>query len=163
MESGSPKKNMEKGKSYTLAFDRIALAIENGFPLEAITMEESIISDRLRAYCEANGMEWKKKHAGLGEVIEKVQADPKNNNPELQSLCMEIDAWRQQSTNFLHGIVKTRHAGDEPDVLSDDFVEQAMIYAEKGKGYARKICDLSKKMRREREKHSVPPASQAQV
>ena len=75
---------------------------------------------------------------------------------------MEIDAWRKQRNNFLHGIVKTRHAGDEPDVLSGDFVEQALIIAENGKGYARKICDLSKKLRREREK-TASPASQEQV
>ena len=41
------KPNTAKGKSYALAYDMIRAAMEKDCPLQAIAIEESIITDRL--------------------------------------------------------------------------------------------------------------------
>ena len=54
-------KNFAKGESYKDAFERIKLSLEQGFPLEAISLIESILSDRL---LECSGNQQIKKQPG---------------------------------------------------------------------------------------------------
>lgn len=50
-------KNYTKYESHKYAFDQIDLAIEKGLFLEAITIEESILADRLISFLQLDGKE----------------------------------------------------------------------------------------------------------
>lgn len=86
-------KNMNKRDSYAFAFFRINQAIDNKFPLEAITMEESIISDRLRAYSEANNLPLKDKRGNLCSLyafIDNVEQFLGDNNSDFKDLLKQM-------------------------------------------------------------------------
>ncbi len=162
MNDSDDSKNMKKYYSYKLAFERIALAIESNFPLEAITIEESIICDRLRAYCEANGLE--QIPPSFSQLIIKANQLAKNNCKELLDMLgflnrqpnpiinpsKSIDSWRVARNMLLHGMVKTSRAGQAPEVPANEFMERAIEIAKCGKEHARNICNLSNKLKRQK-------------
>ena len=49
--------NVPKAKAYRLAWERIEKSIESDYPLEAIAIEESILSDRLNSFRGSFGEE----------------------------------------------------------------------------------------------------------
>jgi len=50
------EKNYTKYESYRFAFDQIDRAIKDGYFLEAITIEESILADRLISFLQLKGI-----------------------------------------------------------------------------------------------------------
>lgn len=137
------KKNMEKGKAYRYAMEKIDEAIEHRFPLEAIAIEESIISDRLRAYAEHVNHVFAKKQkfvsfdALIRAFLEELQ-ERKLFEGEYKELYEAINKWRKDRNAILHGIVKTEKAGEVPMGASEDFYKKAMKVAERGKEIAEK-------------------------
>lgn len=148
-------KNIDKFRSYAFAFSRINQAIENEFPLEAITMEESIICDRLRAYSEANGLPVKNKRnnpCSLNDFIINIQNDIKDTCSDLYKLLDSTDSWRIERNSLVHRLVRTDKSGESPDLSPRDFIPHAIEIAKTGSQLAREICTISKKLRREAEK-----------
>lgn len=134
-------KNMNKRDSYAFAFFRINQAIDNKFPLEAITMEESIISDRLRAYSEANNLPLKDKRGNLCSLyafIDNVEQFLGDNNSDFKDLLKQINKWRKGRNMLLHGVVKTELSGKSPEISYSDFIPKAMQIAEDGKKISKK-------------------------
>ncbi len=147
-------KNMEKFRAYAFAFSRINQALDKAFPLEAIAMEESIISDRLRAYCEANNLPLKG-HLGLNYLITTVgKALQTNSCPELSEFLVSADSWRDKRNKLIHKVVKTEKSGEAPEISHKDFIPQAMEIAKTGKDLARTICNISNKLKHEAEKQA---------
>ncbi|MBR1924505.1 MAG: hypothetical protein IJ839_04420 [Ruminobacter sp.] len=146
-------KNIDKFRSYAFAFSRINQAIENEFPLEAITMEESIICDRLRAYKEANGLSYKN-NDGLYKFLDDITKDLNNKDKyhDLSELLTRINSWRDDRNKTIHRVVRTNKSGESPDLSHRDFIPHAIEVAKTGSQLAREICTISKKLRREAEK-----------
>ena len=141
------KKNMEKYKAYCYAMEKIDEAIEHRFPLEAIAIEESIISDRLRAYAEHVNHVFAKKQkfvsfdALIQAFLEELQ-ERKLFEGEYKELYEAINKWRKDRNVILHGIVKTEKAGEAPKGASEDFYKNAMKAAERGREIAKKEIQI---------------------
>ena len=120
--------NMEKHDSYTLAYDRIALALKQGFPLEAIAIEESILADRLFSYLTHKNEKIDIEKTSLGTLISKA----KNLSTDFEAnIYSQLDQWRKQRNKMLHGIVKSV-PGTAPETKADDFIPEATKLAEEG-------------------------------
>jgi hypothetical protein len=95
---------------YHQAFDHIANAMDNGFYLEAITLIESLISDRLESrLTQILGNDFS--FRTLNDLIEQTR---KNEPDEMLKNLVTIDLneWRKQRNSSLHEMVKVQ-AGDE--------------------------------------------------
>ena len=134
--------NMEKYDSYTLAYDRIAKAMEQGFPLEAIAIEESIIADRLVSYL----------------VFRNVTNPPIDNFGNLISLAKDksdssdapffeqVRTWKNGRNSMLHGIVKSM-PGTAPATKAEDFIAEARRLAEEGLKLTRIVQNWQRKQK----------------
>ncbi len=164
MKASDDAKNMEKYYSYKLAFERIDLAIKNKFPLEAIVIEESIISDRLRSYCETS--ELGERFEGFCDLLQRASEyafvncdelynligfikDPDNSSKDASE---SIDQWRLERNRLVHKIVKTSKSGLAPEIPANEFIDRAVEIAKYGKEHARKICNISSKLQYQRKK-----------
>ena len=133
-------KNAQKFLSYTKAWERINSAIEAGFHLEAITIEESIISDRLLSYVLGVTPNSKiHKRSGLGELIShwRKHAGASLLNSDGSDLGKTTDEWRRKRNTAVHGLVKS--SPGSPSMAPDDFFELARQAAQEGKNLAREI------------------------
>lgn len=77
--------------------------MEEGFNLEAITLVESMVSDRL----ESRGSFLSRKDCGfktLGEVLRLLRAHERDH--EFLDVYSRIDAWRTRRNKALHEMVK---------------------------------------------------------
>lgn len=150
-------KNMEKYKAYYFAFYRIDQALKEEFPLEAIALEESIISDRLRAYCEANNLPTKDEQ-GDYSLHKLIKASRKANQSskcvELHKFLDSVYSWKNERNKLIHKVVRTEKSGEAPEIPPEDFIPRAMEYAMAGKDLARTICNISNKLRRAAEKQA---------
>ncbi|MBT3725413.1 MAG: hypothetical protein HOM14_06750 [Gammaproteobacteria bacterium] len=100
-----------KQERYTEAYSRIESSINTKHYFEAITIEESIISDRLASFLGATQtlaqdqihrqsfanliMLWKMATKNQGAIWENCD-----------ELVLKVDAWRKQRNKYVHGLVK---------------------------------------------------------
>jgi len=89
---------------YTAAFKHITDPIDKGFYLEAITLIESVITDRLEGHLTTLlGADFSYKT--LGDIIEKTKK--RETDEILQKLIIQdLDQWRIKRNSSLHGMVK---------------------------------------------------------
>ena len=153
MTKESKAKNMPKYEAYKRAFGQIKKAISMGFPIEAIALEESIISDRLQSAAEGMGLNLKPKKsgrtAGFAELLNLVET-----KPEFESLraflaasngsVETLRAWGRKRNDFVHNFVHSA-PGAAPVVSAASFDETGRIVASEGLRLARMICSWSKK------------------
>ena len=141
--------NRSKYLSYTKAWKRINDSMEAGFHLEAITIEESIISDRLLSYVLGVAPS-SKVHgkSGLSELIThwRKHAGPSLMKSDGSDLGKSTDAWRTKRNTAVHGLVKS--SPGTPTMQPNDFFELARQTAEEGKILAREIQNWHKKILR---------------
>jgi len=124
---------------YKYANEKISKAIENGFYLEAITLEESIISDRLEAYLFRLTKENKYDFKPLGELLIATKKLSQSN--EVIKLCEEIDVWRDQRNKMLHEFVKI-----EVEIEIEEIIKKSELAALKGKYLAGKVSKVTRKL-----------------
>lgn len=142
--------------SYTEAWARIREARKDGFFLEAVTVQESIISDRLTSFvvktcgCDPNSKSLRTLHS-LGNVW--VQASesrlPRSAESRLSiyELHLRLNEWRESRNEVVHGLVKSRAARDADHI--DNFLARAKTAAEEGALLARKITRWVEAARRD--------------
>jgi hypothetical protein len=149
--------NASKYFSYAEAWARIGFAIKQGYFLEAVTIEESIVSDRLMSFlqktCSINLKPKVTKSLGLltehwaAEFELRLAEDPEMLEAS-RALRSRLDAWRDRRNDVVHGLVKST-AGRHDDHI-DNFLEGAERSAAEGKAVARAISrwvELHKKKR----------------
>lgn len=139
-------KNIQKYLSYTKAWEQINAATEAGFNLEAITIEESIISDRLLSYVLGVDPSPKvHKRSNLGELITRWRklAGASLIKPDGSDLGKATDEWRIKRNTAVHGLVKS--SPGTSSMAPDDFFELARQAAEEGKKLAREIQNWHRK------------------
>ena len=136
--------NIEKGKSYKLALEQAQKAIRAKCFLEAITIEESLLADRLWSTLNV-GRTPQKKIPTLGVALEKWHPckPDKNGNPipphknaclfqgEMECFYPSLRCWWNKRCDLLHGIGKASQ-GNAPGILAKDFQDEAESVARFG-------------------------------
>ena len=143
------KKNYAKRDSYALASEMLQDAILHNYPLQAIAIEESIISDRLWSALKsvniANG-----RHETMGAALkewERIKKDNSVDNPfdaEIETLYDRLCNWWDCRNKLIHGIVKSS-VGLGPKTTAEKFLQSANAAAKKGEELVRLVKNWSKK------------------
>lgn len=145
-------KNMPKFRAYKLAFDMMKEALEKKCPLQAITIAESILTDRLSSTLNV-GRSKKTARDTLGKVLgewhPKRPDAPRNANArlfdaEMEGLYQRLEAWWGERNALLHGIAKSAQ-GEKPEIEAADFMSRAMKAAKEGLALVRKVDAWTKK------------------
>lgn len=142
--------NVNKYYSYREAMTRIKLAIENGYYFEAITIEESILCDRLLSYLigtqnfpmkeDENIFRGSKTNLGnLLNLLKKSHPKPINIKNYLD-MHEAIDNWRKKRNECIHSIVKSFPG--KPTINIDDFLFLAKETSIEGKNLCKVIQQL---------------------
>ena len=126
--SNAKKGNVVKHDHYKEAFARINDAIELGFFIEAIAIEEGIISDRLTSHLSYFGKLPKSKFPTLKKLTEAWE---KIAGTDIEKkLIAKIDKWRDARNHAVHGIVKCSDETKNDSVNA--FLKEAKDSAAKG-------------------------------
>jgi biopolymer transport protein ExbB/TolQ len=125
---------------YRNAFKRIKQATDQGFNLEAITLIESLISDRLESrlsFLLKEDFSFKT----LGVLINKAKRI--ENNEELKLvITSDLNKWRNQRNSALHEMIKIQE-GETPSW--EDRISNLKNVSESGLKLLRKIDLLCRK------------------
>ena len=144
------RKNYAKRDSYALAFRMIDHAIKYDCPLQAITIEESILADRLWATLNVG-----KSRRSLGTMnAALVQWKPTNGSSVnknakrfdeyMEALYPRLKIWWKDRNKLLHGIAKS-FQGDGPEIPADDYIRTAMTTANEGLELVNAVMKWSRK------------------
>lgn len=134
--------NALKGDRYKAAFERINSAINDGHPFEAVTLCESIISDRL-----LSNVKGRRVYTGgrLNDLVGRANLPDK--------LRADLGKWRKQRNIVIHEFVKTE-PGESPNKSVEEALKDVERAAREGKKLAREVCkwhrDELNKAKRER-------------
>lgn len=135
-----PRGNAPKCLSYREAWTRIKVAQDHGFYFEAVTLQESIITDRLHSYFVKTNVLLKRTY--LGDLIKKWKEFPAVTHKDIDNLQESVDLWRDKRNRIVHAFVKTK-----PDATIDIveiFLEDAQAVAQEGSILARAVCKWHK-------------------
>ena len=145
--------NIFKYLSYREAWARIKQAQEQNFFLEAVTLEESIITDRLICYLVVTGALKRARelhqYPSFGQLIKTwslLHGAPISiqvKSTEFKNLQSSVDSWRQGRNKVVHGMVKS-HPGTATDDIVN-FLEEAKATAREGEILARAVSSWVKK------------------
>lgn len=136
------RKNIDKQSSYQFVFAMIKDSIRHNYPLQAITLEESVIADRLWSALHASGHQVKNH-----ETVGKALADWKKGkgfDEEVNSLKPQIEQWWKERNELLHGLAKSDQ-GSAPQIRPEEFDEKAGSAARNGLELTNAVCNWSKK------------------
>lgn len=137
--------NRKKAKSYALAHEMIEESISRKCPLQAIAIEESIISDRLWSALNAKSSAPAYKHETLGNAL---RVWSKENQPKAfgyEGLTFQtLTRWYDSRNKLLHGIVKS-FRGEGPKLAAVKFRKSAMQAARDGLLLVRLVEKWSKR------------------
>jgi hypothetical protein len=151
----SEKKEAKKGNkakydAYREAFARIKAANESQFFLEAVAIQEAIISDRLKSHLGHLGKLPDDKRQSFNNLVKAWNSESQGRNIEIKiNLAELVDQWRVLRNQAIHGLVAT------PSV--SDFLESAEAAAKTGAVIARAVCDWHKgEVRKEKLNNKSP-------
>lgn len=156
-----PALNANKYFSYGEAWVRIRKAHGSGFYLEAVTLEESIIADRLISFLVCVGeidAGSRVDSCSFGRLIQswmKRMPEPVPV-PYFPDLRLAVDEWRKRWNQMVHGMVKCMPGAMHSDVL--DLLREAEFVAFQGQALAHAVSDWVKKAKRQFIQASRSPA-----
>jgi hypothetical protein len=96
----------------SIAVERISKAVSGKYYLEAITLQESIISDRLAMYLHHQGK--KSDSKTLNQLIIDVQDHHK------KTLFEKVDLWRKKRNKAVHGLVRSSPFESQIGIIAFD-------------------------------------------
>lgn len=129
----------QKYLSYRFAFQRMKESIEAGFFLEASTIAESVISDRLLSACNRKGTV--SANLPLSKLINiAISVNPAVPTPE------SLHEWRIARNQVIHAVSKS--APGKSTLKVSEFMELAESTAVNGLKLARIVATWSKKVQR---------------
>jgi len=138
------KKQVGRYLRYKLAFDRLDEALIEGWLLEAISLEESIITDRLISIVKSNG-ENASANQSLSTLIAQAKKVLTGSGASVEGdIFYELDQWRQDRNECVHAFCKLddhAYSNNSAEIFSDKMWETA----KKG----RELVDLVKHLSRE--------------
>jgi hypothetical protein len=144
-------KNLPKFFSYVMAWGWIKRAIGHRFYLEAVTLEESIIADRLISQLSrigaldlSRGLEGLSFASLIASWKKSVPIPIKDAFfPDLQSAT---DEWRKRRNHVVHGTVKSLPGSVHQDIGT--FRKEAERCATDGKRIAMSVCNWCEREKR---------------
>jgi hypothetical protein len=154
--------NTAKHASYALAFGWMKRALAHGFYLEAVTIAESVISDRLISQlCRVRALEpdVPAEKQSLGRLItlwKKAIQEPIRDG-HFEDLQSATDTWRLRRNLVVHGIVKTSPGVAPPSAA--DFKKEAETVARDGYRLAKSICNWYTRERNRRSRRAISAAA----
>jgi len=140
--------NVAKADSYSEVFKRMDLAIKSGFFIEALAIQEAIISDRLNSYINFSNPEFIKKNKTFGQLVAewKKQFPEEIKDKVKLNLPVTVDIWRGLRNEAVHGIVKSTPGTATKAVKQ--FVEDGQAAALMRRDLARAVCKWHKDKKR---------------
>jgi hypothetical protein len=154
-------KNAPKYQSYREAWRRIDSAMAGGFFFEAVTICESIISDRLlsfvRGVTQANDIGT---NTNFSRLISLWRENVKIQSQEssLDGLIDKVDCWRKERNKMVHGFVKSLPGTATMPV--DEFLADARKAADEGIKLARAVSAWQRSQLREYRRRSASSLSE---
>jgi hypothetical protein len=144
-------KNLPKFFSYAMAWGWIRRAIAHRFFLEAVTLEESIIADRLISQLLRLGALDPSRDLQRATLASLIKAWKKAvptpiadaHFPDLQTAT---DEWREKRNHIVHGTVKSVPGSVHLDIGT--FKEEAERCANEGKRIAMSVCNWCEREKR---------------
>ena len=138
---------------YQKTLRRIREATEAGFALEAVTLLESAISDRIEARVERLGVEIKTrgKFWPLTKMLSALVSSKSNEEEEIKDVCRKLTPWAAERNKALHGLAKLVKIEDQS---WDQKYESAQKAAQKGLELFRELDKALKRIQR-RERRAV--------
>jgi uncharacterized protein with ParB-like and HNH nuclease domain len=133
---------MQRHDLYACVLGRVKQAIENGYNLEAITLLESIIADRLESICNELKNSNEFAFGMLKTLINEARKHPISEN--WLDLLTELDTWRDKRNRFLHEMAKIEEGNHSS---FDEKYRSSCAYAEQGKDLFHKIDNEIRKYR----------------
>ena len=125
----------KRQETYRTVISRYDEAIEAGFYLEAITLMESLISDRIESYFIWETAKQKKySFKQLGWLISQLDANKDSRMPK-----SELEQWWRLRNEALHELAKIN---ENDDLDFNAKYAKAKLCAEKGKPLFRKVDDV---------------------
>jgi len=141
------RKQIGKYLSYKMAFERLEESLTEGWLLEALALEESIISDRLMSISRTRGINTNARES-LKRLIEKVKKALVNTgNLSNDDLFKELDDWREQRNECIHSLCQ---ANDESqsERSTEVFSEKLWNASRRGYELAELVRDLASQIKR---------------
>jgi hypothetical protein len=140
-----PIENFKKYYSYKEAWDRITSSIEKEFYLEAVTIEESIISDRILSYFKKTKNEKLIKKLDKDSFYNLIEAFKKDfpepiKIKEIDNLQERLDNWRKSRNKIIHNIVRDKIY--QEDFTIRDFINEAKECSQEGLILAKYITTM---------------------
>jgi len=137
------QKNKGKGDAYKDAFERIKSSLEQGFPLEAICLIESIMSDQLLSHAVGTGTlegpQEKLLKTSFWQLIEALKTwANKHSSSEAVIIAEDLHQWRAHRNSLVHSAVKALPA-QAPKLPPEGFWKEAGEAANQGVTVARKL------------------------
>jgi hypothetical protein len=141
----SNSKNISKYLSYKEAWTRIEQAQKQDFYLEAVTLEESVMTDRLISYLVKKGVIEPSTKLSKYNFSNLIQLWKEQNAPiqikvkaiEINNLQIAVDRWRERRNKIVHGMVKSHPGHPTEDIV--DFLAEAKLTAKEGENLARAV------------------------
>jgi hypothetical protein len=135
----------QKKERYTEAFARIDSSISSEHYFEAITIEESIISDRIASFLDSMDLLkvddlHRQSFASLTTLWKLAVLSPGAIWEPCEGLIKEVDEWRKLRNRYVHGLVKFPHQRANIPTTKE-FLRGAKDAAEKGNELSRSVSD----------------------
>ena len=139
------KGNAQKYLSFKEAWARVKSAQEAGFYLEAIAIQESIMSDRITSYLSYKAMLPRKKRPSFADLVREWKKDTTvPEGKEFGDLRFAIDdVWRSMRNEAIHGLVKSEPG--MPTMPVEEFIELSRCAARMGEKLAREVQNWHRK------------------
>ena len=135
----------QKKERYTEAFARIDLSISSEHYFEAITIEESIISDRIASFLDSMNLLkvddlHRQSFASLTTLWKFAVLSPGAIWEPCEGLIKQVDEWRKQRNKYVHGLVRFPHQKANIPT-TNEFLHGAKDAAVKGKELSRSVSN----------------------
>lgn len=116
---------------YRYAFSRMDEAMEEGWLLEAITIQESILSGRLLSVLHSKGIAVNPRDS-FSSLIDRFKKYVEVDDPHVAALVVRLHEWRIKRNEALHSVC--RHIDDpyDEDTVSK-FEEKPVDAAKQGR------------------------------
>lgn len=152
----------EKQQRYVEAYSRITSSVRSGHFFEAITIEESIISDRIASFLEATNTlssEYihRQSFSALIELWRLAVKNPGSIWEDCEALIQQVDSWRQERNRYVHGLVKfPNQKANVP--TTQQFIDGARKAANEGATLARNVSDWRRRQAKVKRRYNAVSA-----
>lgn len=146
----TPKGNADKYLRYREAWTRITAAMNDRYYFEAVTLEESIICDRLISYLAGKGVTCvDSSYQSFDNLIKAWEQDTGGipiSEGNISNLQERVCEWKQLRNKVVHGMVKSCPDTELDDIQS--FIEEARHAAEEGAKLARAVDNWQRRVKK---------------